>query len=110
MDIEFVFSTTLPAAAKEFLIGLIRKGVTVEIFDSWSEVLTSRGVRWIRECDSSDYYSQVAATIKSGTVALVRKDLIRDYDMADKEDMAEVMEYKNSQYEIENPDEFDSAM
>jgi hypothetical protein len=101
MDLNYILSTDITVEAKTFLMALVGKGAKVEIFDAWSEVLMSRGVRWIRECNDAAYYASIAETILPGdNIALVRKDLMRDYDMGCTEDMDEVREWK-SQFDTE---------
>lgn len=106
MDIDYIAQSGLSVAAKTFLTKLLLSQIEVEIYDSFSELIFSKGFRWIRECDDTHYYEEIAASVTLGTkVALVRKDLIRDLDFADKEDQAQIREMRYEEEQMEDQDE-----
>lgn len=92
---EYIKDSGLTIAAKGFLFDLLLSGFEVEVYDSFSELIFSKGFVWVRECDSLAYYDQKFDELLIGTkVALVRKDLIRDLDFANKEDQDQIREMK----------------
>ena len=101
--IELIEFSTLSPMIKHFLIGMVGRDINVEIYDSFSELIFSKGVRWVRECDNEAYYDSLVDTFRPGTsLALVRKDLFRDFTMGDVEDQAQIRDMKN---QMEDQDE-----
>ena len=98
--VAFIQETSLSDSAKSFLTVLTLSGHEVEIYDSFSELIFSKGFRWIRECDDAGYYAHVLGSIHAGTkIALVRKDLIKDLSHID--DAEQIREMKTKPYEEE---------
>ena len=102
--IESIESTNLLPAAKSFLILLAL--CNYDIYDSWSELIFSKGFRWVRECADESYYDHLFESLEVGEkIALVRKTLIRDLDINSSEDMAQVREMR----QMEDQDETENA-
>lgn len=106
--INYIADTDLGPAAKSFLFELVGMGIEIEIYESQSEIIFSRGFIWVEETLSDLYYSGMLESIERRgikKVALVRQRLIKDLSWKDDADqIREEMREENSQVFEESTD------